>query len=206
MQTLIIQASFPRSASTLLVNALYGMIPGLQNEPVAWHDFERSPLAAGNPAVRIATRAPVSIIKTHSMNIDAIYNAYKGSYNVFFVCSERAAHGFRLEDRYRRYKNVVVFDYDELNERPDYDLPAIISRIHSKLAPMLGPILQLNRSIAYERVADMNAYYKEIENLPFDYTDPFFNLHGSHRKRGPMQARAPLLRGVRGKEKTHHYQ
>ncbi len=41
MKTLIIQSSFPRSASTVLVNAVHGMIPSLADKKVEFSDFYR---------------------------------------------------------------------------------------------------------------------------------------------------------------------
>jgi hypothetical protein len=47
----------------------------------------------------------------------------------------------------------------------------------------MAPTVELSISGCMKRVQAMNDRYETIKDWPFEYTDPFFNLHGSHRKR-----------------------
>lgn len=172
MKTLIIQASFPRSASTVLVNAVHGLIQSQANKKVEFSDFYRS----------FRLNSDVTIIKTHQTELDDFIKRFGNKYNLFFVCSERVGKS-QFNDKYRNYKNVVIFDFMELNETPQYTLFHIVERIYDKLQPILVDF-ELDRISCYERLDAMNARYKEIKYLPFDYVDPFYNIHGSHRNRG----------------------
>lgn len=180
MPTVIIQSSFPRTGSTFLVNALYGMVAGMHDQPVCWDDL----MSGGAPPI---LKAGLTIIKTHNTNLEEIVKMFPHTTDLYFVCSERGA--MRFNDYYRNFKNVVIFNYDELNETITLSLKTIVDNIYKKLSRSLTRIM-LNKSNAYMRLQMMNERYKEIEYEPFDYTDPFYNLHGSHRRR-------PKLRGTR---------
>jgi hypothetical protein len=171
MKTLIIQSSFPRSASTVLVNAVHGMIPSLADKKVEFSDFYRP----------FRFNLDITIIKTHQTELDDMIHRYSGKYKLFFICSERAGFS-RFNDKYRLYKNVVIFDFKELNETPNNILFHIVDHIYNKIQPLLVGI-ELDRISCYERLDAMNIRYEEIKYLPFDYVDSFYNIHGNHRNR-----------------------
>jgi len=171
MKILIIQSSFPRSASTVLVNAVHGLIPSQANKKVVFSDFHQ----------HLRFNNDITIIKTHETKLDEIIRIYQGKYRLFFVCSERTGLS-HFDDKYRSYKNVAIFDFKELNERPGLPLEQIVVSIHAKLKPLLVGI-ELDDAGCYERLVEMNDRYEEIRYMPFDYVDPFYNLHGSHRAR-----------------------
>ncbi len=172
--TLIVQSGFPRSTSTLLVNALYGMLLGMQYEPVVWSDFGRTA-----PFI-YDTKYDLMIVKTHETDLARIAAAHS-NYNLYFICSERQPNN-RFDDKYRDWPNAVFFDYKELNEGPTNTLSQIISRIYMKVSPFLYNY-NLNHVTAFKRVSDMNKRAEEIKDLPFDYADPFYQIHGGHRLR-----------------------
>ena len=172
MKTLIIQSSFPRSASTVLVNAVHGLIPSHAEKKIEFSDFYR-PFRFNND---------ITIIKTHETQLDEIIRRFSGKYKLFFVCSERSGRS-HFDDKYRSYKNVAIFDFSQLNETPQYTLFHIVECIYDKLTPLLVGI-ELDEAGCYERLVGMNERYEEIKYLPFDYVDPFYNIHGSHRERG----------------------
>ncbi len=169
MKTLIVQSSFPRSASTLLVNVLYGLIVGLQDMPVLWNDFRHY----YGPAIT----GPITVFKTHETNLADLNYLLGKKYNTFFVCSERAPNHF-LEDL-KVLSNVAVLDYTDLNNVP---VPEVCERLHAVITDMI-PYLDLSISNCIARVEAMNRRYLEIADLPFSYVDPFYQLHGSHRYR-----------------------
>ena len=78
---------------------------------------------------------------------------------------------------------MAIFDFNELNERPGLPLEQIVVSLYAKLKPLLVGI-ELDDAGCYERLVEMNNRYNEIRYMPFDYVDPFYNLHGSHRERG----------------------
>ena len=45
------------------------------------------------------------------------------------------------------------------------------------------PYLNFNTQGAVERIKNMNARYEEIKDMPFDYKDDLYAIHGSHRNR-----------------------
>lgn len=170
MKTLIIQTSPYRTASTFLVNALYGLIPALQNAKIIgyWEDnFEQY-------------FGDVIVLKHHNVHIDELMLKYN-KYKLYFVCSERKEHGIAIDPKFKFYDNVCVFDFDELNETPNNQLSHIIQNIHNKFSSMTKMTVDLSGGI--RRINAMNARYKEIRHYPFEYIDEFFEIHGSHRSR-----------------------
>ncbi len=104
MKNVFIQSSFPRSVSTLLVNALYGLIVSTQEHPVTFTDFRHNPYNA---------YSQVTIFKTHDTELSEIASRFPTEiYKMYYICSER---GRQFEDRYRTYDNVAIFDYNDLN-------------------------------------------------------------------------------------------
>jgi hypothetical protein len=168
MKTMIIQTSPQHTGSTLLVNALYGLIPQLSDKRIlgCWTK-KLDPL-------------DITVLKYHNINIDELSKKYK-NYNLYFVCSERSEKGLFINEKYKSYKNVIVFDFKELNETSDNNLPKIIQHIHDRLKSMMD--IELNIPNGIKRITDMNKLYTEIKTKPFKYVDPFYQLHGSHRNR-----------------------
>ncbi len=171
MKTLIIQSSFPRSASTVLVNAVHGLIPSQADKKVKFLDFYQP----------FRFNSELTIIKTHHTEIDELIKRFSSKYKLYFICSEREGRS-RFNDKYRTYKNVIIFDYAELNETTQNSLFHIVERIYEKLQPLLVS-QELDRISCYERLDAMNQRYEQIKHLPLDYVDPFYNIHGSHRRR-----------------------
>jgi hypothetical protein len=173
---LIIQTSPMHTASTFLVNAIYGIIPELFDKKIIgpWdNNFEKK---LENYFKNIIA------IKDHNTNIDELINKYARKYKLLFICSERKEKNYTIDVKYKSYNNVVIFDFDELNETTDNTLIKIIDNLYSKLQNVL-PNVALDKSKCIERVQLMNRRYEEIKNKPFSYIDDFFEIHGSHRNR-----------------------
>jgi len=171
MKTLIIQTSPYRTASTFLVNALYGLIPELNNTKIVGHWDDNFEQYFRN----------IIVLKHHNINIDKLMLQYADKYNLFFVCSERKEQGIVIDHKFKFYKNVCVFDFNELNETSNNTVSDIIQHIFKKLSVMLP--FELNIEGGLQRVNAMNIRYKEIHNSEFEYIDDFFEIHGSHRNR-----------------------
>jgi hypothetical protein len=196
MRLLIFQNSPTRTASTLLVNALYGLIPELYDKNVFFHTMSH----AHAECTREGTIEPGSdvnyckncipnnfddyieniiIIKTHNINIDHLYDLYSNNYKVVFICSERKTLNFCINPKYKSYNNVLTFDFDELNETANNTLVEIANHIYSKVKILL-PEIELDKTKCHGRINLMNARYNEIRKMDFSYIDPYFHLHGSH--------------------------
>jgi hypothetical protein len=161
------------TASTFLVNALYGLIPGLFDKKIIGHWNDN--------IEKIEEKCQdIIVLKAHE-NIGKLIKRYSDKYNLFFICSERKEKKYFIEDEYKSYKNVLVFDYNELNETENNSIPEIISNIHLKVKRMLN--IELNINLGIERIYNMNKRYNEIKHLSFDYIDDFYEIHGSHRNR-----------------------
>ena len=172
MKLLIIQTSPMHTCSTLLVNALYGLIPECSNKRIygVWNkNFENF-------------FKNIIIVKTHDTNIDELIKRYS-NYKVVFVCSERKEKNKLINPIYKTYDNTIVFSYEELNETENNSLQDIVDNIYIKVKKVLPEDIQLDKTKCIERINNMNIRYEEIKHKPFHYVDPFFEIHGSHRNR-----------------------
>jgi len=182
MKTIIFQTSPKDTASTFLINAIYGLIPELGDKKI----------------ITLKTQNfedyfdKIILIKCHK-NIDDLIETYKNDYELYFICSERKEKNCLIDEKYRDYKNVVIFDFNELNETETNTIPIIIENIHDKLnQTIIQDInielnielkIELNIKKSIERIHSMNQRYEEIKHLPFTYIDDFYQIHGSHRNR-----------------------
>jgi len=172
MKLLIIQTSPKHTASTLLVNAIYGLIPELCNKQIIGI-WDR------NFASHFEN---IIVIKNHDTNIDRLIKCYEKNFKLVFICSERQEMNYLIDEKYKKYDNVVVFDFNELNETPTNTLVNIVDNINNKVQCVLSDI-KLDKTKCIERINLMNIKYEEIKTKPFNYVDKFFELHGSHRNR-----------------------
>lgn len=174
MNAKIIQSSPMHTASTVLINLIHGLL-----EPESAVEIGR---IGGWSKEKL-------IIKTHETNIDAIMQELK-EYDLYFIMSERNdGRELRLiNEKFKTYKNLLIFDYSELLETKDKSLKEICENAQTKLINFLPQsVLQEAKGDyeqMYKRIQDMNNLYKKIKNKPFTYYDPFYHLHGSHRNRG----------------------
>uniref|UniRef100_A0A6C0ERS8 Sulfotransferase domain-containing protein n=1 Tax=viral metagenome TaxID=1070528 RepID=A0A6C0ERS8_9ZZZZ len=176
MKTLIIQTSPLNTASTFLINAIYGIIPELFDKRIIGGWEEDLYNIFDNNFENII------VFKSHHLNIDELIDIYKDSYNLFFVCSERKDKNYIIDEKYKKYKNVIVFEFNELNETENNTLLQIVDNIYYKIKNLI-PYLELDKQKCITRIELMNQKYNEIKSLPFSYVDDFFQLHGSHRNR-----------------------
>jgi hypothetical protein len=186
MKTLIIQSSHPRTASTVLVNALYGLIPKLFSREVIFYNHFAP--------IELYPDLDINVVKTHNFDIDGMIKQYGDRYRLYFVCSERKELYRLFHDKYRSYNNVAIFDYDELNETDKYALEDIVNNIYEVLKHLHVGIT-LDKSLCYRRLIAMNRRYEQIQDKGFGYVDPFFNIHGSHRSRGSFRKKYSLRKG-----------
>ena len=172
MKLLVIQTSPNHTASTLLVNAIYGLIPEL-------HDKKIIGLWTPNFETYFEN---IIVVKSHDTNIDALIKKYNDQYKLVFICSQRPGINKWIDKKYKMYKNVVIFNFIELNETTNNTLTQIVDTIYSKVKNALPP-MELDKGKCTERINKMNLRYEEIKNHPFNFVDDFFEIHGSHRNR-----------------------
>jgi hypothetical protein len=173
MKLLIIQTSPYHTASTFLVNALYGLIPECCDKRIigTWNNNF------------VSYFKDIIIVKSHNINIDELIDLYNKEYKTVFICSERKEKNFLIHEKYKTYNNVVVFSFEELNETNDNPLVKIVDNIYIKVKNVLPDNIQLDKTKCIERITNMNIRYQEIKNKDFSFIDHFFEIHGSHRNR-----------------------
>jgi hypothetical protein len=172
MRLLIIQTSPLHTASTFLVNAIYGLIPEL---------FDHKIIKIWDKNFQNLFKN-IIVIKNHNTNIDDLIKLYNKNYKLVFICSERQEKNYLIDNKYKNYDNVVVFDFNELNETADNSLIKIVDNIYNKVSDLL-PDIELDKTKCIERIQLMNIRYEEIKHKDFEYIDDFFEIHGSHRNR-----------------------
>lgn len=174
---LIIQTSPKHTASTFLVNALYGFFQELNNKKILFLN-ETNFIYEDN-------FNNIGIVKSHNTNIDELIEKYESKYELYFICSQRLTKNLYISKKYETYKNVLVFMFTELNETKENSIENIINNIHNKISILLSKheFIILNKETAIERILNMNKRYDEIKNKPFEFIDPFYEIHGSHRNR-----------------------
>ena len=176
-KTLIIQVSPGGTASTFLVNALYGLIPSLTNKKIFgfW--------TRDNWEVSFDDH-DIIVLKSHNLYLDNLILKYEDQYNLYFICSERKEKGKFIDEKYKSYNNITLFDYEELNETSTNTIPIIINNIYNKIYNLdILKNVELDIIASINRIHDMNRCYEEIKNKSFDFIDDFYELHGSHRNR-----------------------
>lgn len=189
MKTLIIQYSPGRTGSTVLTNALYGLIPSLSNKNILFNSSNNIlnldkllNLEKLNLDKLLSLDYDIFVIKSHTTNtIDDYITKYNNDYKLFFICSERAELNLLIDEKYKLYDNVIVFSFDELNESSTNTVPMIVENIYHKINNKLN--IELNIENGINRIIEMNKLYEEIKDKDFAYFDKFYHLHGSHRNR-----------------------
>ncbi len=173
----IIQTGLPRTGSTVLVNLIHGFL--LPHEAVRFF-----------PHLSTATKKHINkylITKTHDTRIDNFVKNYK-NYNIYFIVSQRNNHD-KIDGKYRKHDNVLIIDYNDINETEKNSLKNIVNTVFNKLKTFLpNDILPKKndteiKNSMFDRITNMNKVYEEIKHKPFSHYDKFYHIHGHHRGR-----------------------
>ena len=149
---LIIQTSPKHTASTFLVNSLYGFFDITKHSPVvcAWDKKAKQllhELKTGNISVLI--------LKEHNTSIDLLtkYNSSK-EYKLYFVCSERPALKLFINNKYKNYPNVVTFTFAELNESGTNTVQNIVAFVNDNIKSKFNNSIfsSLNQESSVKRI------------------------------------------------------
>lgn len=174
MENRIIQSSPPHTGSTLLLNLVHGFLA--PSEEIHWKTEQKI--------------HDHLITKTHNTNVDELSGAFN-KYKLWFVMSERNDEKTRelIDDKYRKYKHVLIINYTEINETPILSLDNIVENMFSKFMKFFpkNVIPKKDRNKIKldmkNRILEMNKVTEKIKSKPFKYCDPFYGVHGSHRNR-----------------------
>lgn len=167
----IIQCSEPHTGSTLLLNLIYGYV--CPAEEIHW-----------NTEKLIDKHC---ITKTHDVEIDKWMKKYP-QYKMIFIGSNRENHP-KINNKYNKYKNVLVIDYKDINETDTNSLEKIVNFTFDKFQNIIPKALRHTNDDAetkqnmITRITNMNKLTEEIKNKPFAYWDRFYGIHGSHKNR-----------------------
>lgn len=170
---LIIQTSPKRTASTLLVNSLYGLIDELHNSRIycEWEEWK-------------SKFRNIIILKSHDLEIDNIINKYSNYYDVYIYSSIRKELNLTIDNKYRSNSKIFIIEYKNLLETENNNINNIINNILKPIKSILDKYnLSYNINNAITRIKNMNITQKNITNKSFDYIDHFYHIHGSHRNR-----------------------
>ena len=164
MNAKIIQTSPAHTGSTVLTNLIYGLL-----EPESAVKFRKG--FTLNPANSIFMFLEKKlIIKSHDQNIDTIMQDLK-QYDLYFVMSERDDEKEQrlINQKFRKYENVLIFDYTELLETKDKSLQEICENAERKLTSFLPQAIMQQAKGGleqmYKRISSMNERYQEIKNI-----------------------------------------
>lgn len=169
MSIKIIQASAPRTGSTVLANCLTEMFD--KGKPVALSHKRVSKIN--------------TVTKTHNLNLDfwkkkyALLNKQK---KLFFFVNHRDDRK-KINRKYESWDNVVVFNYSEILETDSWSLNQICTNVYKKVSSKIPNIKEDCILDMEERIKKMNFFYESIKDKPFSYYDKYFSIHGSHRSK-----------------------
>ena len=163
----IIQNSFEKTGSTVVLNLLHGMF--CPNCPYHVSGSNRDAL-------------PHLINKTHEMNCSNYHNAFGTKYQFYFISTER-----HRKVKKESGSRILVIPYDKILETAGYSLRNIVDYFYEQCESFLPRELFIKsedemKSSMYKRVDDMNKRYEEIKHQAFHSPhDKFYGIHGSHR-------------------------
>ena len=172
MSVRVVQSGIGHTGTTPLANLIHGLVA------------PDSPVKFGDKNIKNEI-----ITKTHTADVDKLMKMHP-EYELYFVMAERVDEkvNVRINDKHRSYKNVLVIDYGEILETPEWGVEDIADNLFTKLFKFLPREIIPNPVAGSFRMAtrlrNMNARYEEIKHKPFSYYDPFYHIHGSHRGRG----------------------
>jgi len=89
----------------------------------------------------------------------------------------------KIHSKYYTYDNVVVFEFNQLNETPDNTLEDIVALVYENTRELLPDNIHMSMKDGLTRAQKLNKRYEEIKHHNFDYIDRFYHIHGSHRGR-----------------------
>ncbi len=170
----IIQSSPPQTGSTFLLNIIHGFL--CPYESIHW-----------NTENLIDS---FLITKTHETDLNKFIERYK-NYDLYFVMSERNDEKIQklIDKDYRNMKNVLIINYDEINETKTNTLDNIVNNMFDKFLNFFPKEIIPNKdndSIKNGmrgRILFMNRIVEEIKDKPFSHSDGFTGIHGGHRNR-----------------------
>lgn len=161
-----------RVGSTLLANIFYGLLK--PDDPVEY--ISSLPIDS--------KRGDGNIFKTHHLPCFDLENVYK-------IGIER--NGVAMIDEKYKKEDVLVFQYEDILYKSAYNISSrkslydMISSIAGRTATKFMITITAEKiDQACNRISSMDSRYEEIKDMPFNYLDKFYHIHGRHRGRGDV--------------------
>ena len=180
----IIQISPPRTASTLLMNAILGLI----NQDIPVYFINLSDIKKDKKEIPKLKKhfGNLIILKTHigATSIQKAVGKWRRllfGYKCYFISSERKDLNRLINIDNER---VLIFPYEVLLETPLNSLKNIIDNLHTEISNFLPTHIKLNKDSCYKRLEEMNKLVLSMQNKNFNEFDDFYGIHGGHRNRG----------------------
>jgi hypothetical protein len=171
----IIIPTWDRTGSTFLANAVMGFISP-DNPVIADDDMD---VITGDAMVT----PNIAIVKTHNMNVTGwVSKSEENNFDFYGITINRPETSKMLPSYYHHH-NILQLTYSDILETDIYTVPDIIDFLHSKLVMFLPKHITLSKEDAVRRINNMNVKVEELKDLPFKIYDPFYHIHGSHRRR-----------------------
>jgi len=179
-QFYIIQASPPRSGSTLIANLLTGLFDAPNNDMcfLAGDFFELDP---HNPSSCIRKS---HVVKTHVPEVDRTEAWFRstGVNDVFFISTNR--EGVTLAgDAFCARLNVLCMEYGNILYSNQDEMRIMVSRVATRIREEI-PLLasSMNEEGGFQRLVAMEGMTKSMAELPFTEVNSKFSIHGGHRE------------------------
>ena len=168
----LIQASWPRTGSTVLSNILQGLF--YPTEPLTFDRFK----------TKLNVKKLLSnsiVIKTHNKRVTKVINECCGNtYEYWIISSNRSQKIYQCD-----HSNFISFEYDQLLETETNPIEMIVNTVVQKLKTVLPIVItdQMDVNGSINRIKEMNVFYEKIKKESFKYFDTFYCIHGHHRNR-----------------------
>lgn len=121
--------------------------------------------------------------------MDNLINKFPNE-DLFIICSERKKDLYQpnINPKYKDYKNVLIFQYEELLATEEWPLTSIFDNFLNKLYDFMPKKYLKDERKNYlekitKRITEMNLFYEKIKDRSFDYYQNKYLLHGQHRNR-----------------------
>jgi hypothetical protein len=179
----LITYTIPHTASTLVANINTGFMEA--REPILF----AGGLSKSSHGITKFINSERLTLKGHSP-VDVFLKRIKefSDSSLYFVFVNRPNRDQIQGD----YSNVIVLDYNKLLYRseslPDaqYSLDEVLNYVLDIYTSKMKDFDRYSKNLhlCKSRILKMDERYSEIKNLSFDYVDPFFHIHGSHKNKG----------------------
>lgn len=175
----IIQASPPRSGSTLMANLLSGFFDPPQNDIC----FLPSDFMEQDPTNPNSCLAVNHVLKTHVPYAKQLteWLLKTGVPNIFFISTNRA--GVTLAgDEFCAQHNVICFEYMNFVYSNEIEMEDVVHRVAKRIRSEFPGLAELlNEQGGFQRLKEMEEMTQIMSDKPFSMVNSKYSIHGGHR-------------------------